>query len=183
MAKARIDLEQIKEDWLVGNSVVTFAVALLTAQALKPSDVDYVLPVIDVSVPAIPEAVVLGFVALLAASSLALALTSTIPPLRSWAIERVSHYSVALEYMMSVAFLLSLVAALVEIPSEQGWARALWWGGVALVFFLWARLLFRPWALPGKWMRRTFAKLMMKARNRFAGLSRGPNDADTSGGE
>ena len=62
-------LEQIKEEWLVGNAVVAFVGALLMAQAWEPSDVKSVVPIINVTVPAFPQAVVLGIVALLAAIS------------------------------------------------------------------------------------------------------------------
>ena len=46
--------------------------------------------------------------------------------------------------LMSVAFLLSLIAALAEIPPDQWWAQALWLGGAALLFFLWGRMVLRP---------------------------------------
>ena len=183
MAKERIDLERVKEDWLVGNSAVAFVGALLMAQAWEPSNVDYVLPVVDVTVPAFPQAVVLGFVALLGVSSFVLAMASAIPTLRSWAIEKASPYSSVLEYVMSVAFFLSLVAALAEIPSDQWWAKALWWSGAALLLFLWARILFRPWVLPAKWLRQTTARLVMNARIRIAGSRRGSDEVDASDGE
>ena len=93
MSEATEDIEQIKEDWLVGNAVVAFVGALLMAQALEPSDAENVIPILNLTVPTFPQAVILGIVALLAISSFALVLASTVPPLRSWAIRQVSPYS------------------------------------------------------------------------------------------
>ena len=123
MGESKVDLEQIKKEWLVGNAVVAFVGALLMAQAWEPSNVNNVIPIINVTVPTFPQAVILGFVALLAVSSFVLALASAIPPLRSWAIQQASPYSHVLEILMSVAFLLSLIAALAEIPPDQWWAQ------------------------------------------------------------
>ena len=119
MSEERIDIEQIKEEWLVGSSVVAFVGALLMAQAWEPSDARSVIPIFNITVPAFPQAVVLGIVAFLAALSFVLALASAIPPLRSWAIYQVSPYSQLLELLMWVAFALSLIAALSEIPPDQ----------------------------------------------------------------
>ena len=72
MSEATEDIEQIKEDWLVGNAVVAFVGALLMAQALEPSDAENVIPILNLTVPTFPQAVILGIVALLAISSFAL---------------------------------------------------------------------------------------------------------------
>ena len=177
MRDARIDIEQIKEEWLVGNAVVAFVGALLMAQAWEPSDARSVIPILNIAVPAFPQAVVLGIVALLAVLSFIMALASAIPPLRSWAIYQVSPYSQLLEQLMWVAFVLSLIAALSEIPPDQWWAQALWFGGAALLFFLWGRMVLRPLIAPAKWLCRWLFRLVAKARNRFVASKRRPDDS------
>ena len=150
MDEAKIEVERIKEEWLVGNAVVAFVGALLMAQAWEPSDVKNVIPIFDVSVPTFPQAVVLGIVAFLAVLSFVLVLASAIPRIRSWAICQASPFSYLLEILMWVAFLMSLLSALAEIPPDQWWTQALWLGGAALLFFLWGRMVLRPLIPPTK---------------------------------
>ena len=183
MGKANVDLEQIKEEWLVGNAVVAFVGALLMAQAWEPSEVKNVIPVLNVTVPTFPQAVVVGFVALLAVSSLVLALASAISPLRSWAIKQASPYSQLLDMLMWIAFLLSLIAALSEVPPDQWWAQALWWGGVALLFFLWGRMVLRPLIPLAKWFGNLLFRLLVRAWNRFVVSRRRPEDSGDNCGE
>ena len=160
MDEAKIEVERIKEEWLVGNAVVAFVGALLMAQAWEPSDVKNEIPIFDVSVPTFPEAVVLGTVAFLATVSFVLALASVIPRIRSWAIYQASPLSYLLEILMWVAFLMSLLSALAELPPEQWWAQALWLGGAALLFFLWGRMVLRPLIPPAKWSGRSLFQLL-----------------------
>ena len=183
MSESKVDLEQIKEEWLVGNAVVAFVGSLLLAQAWEPSDVKSVIPILDVTVPTFPQAVVLGLVAFLAVLSFVLALASVIPPLRSWAIRQASPYSQLLELLMWVAFLLSLIAALTEIPPDQWWAQALWLGGAALLFFLWGRMVLRPLIPPAKRLSLLLFRLVVRTWNRFVVSRQRPNDADAADGE
>ena len=154
VGEVKIDVEQIKEEWLVGNAVVAFVGALLMAQAWEPPDSVNVLPILNVTVPTLPQAVILGIIAFLVSLSFVLALASVIPPLRSRAIHQVSPYSQVLEWLMWVAFLLSLLSALTEIPLDQWWAEALGWGGLALLFFLAFRMILKPLIPPAKWLAR-----------------------------
>ena len=123
MGESTVDLEQIKEEWLVGNAVVAFVGALLMAQPWEPSDADNVIPILNVTVPTFPQAVILGIMALLAVLSFVLVLASAVPPPRSWAIRQVSPYSQLLEQLMWFAFLMSLLAALSEVPRDEWWAE------------------------------------------------------------
>ena len=82
MGEPRVDLERIKEEWLVGNSVVAFVGALLMAQAWEPSDVKNVIPIINVTVPIFPQAVILGIVTFLVVLSIVLAVASSVPRLK-----------------------------------------------------------------------------------------------------
>ena len=59
MSEARIDIEQIEEEWLVGNAVVAFVGALLMAKAWEPSDVRNVIPILNVTAPTFPQAAIL----------------------------------------------------------------------------------------------------------------------------
>ena len=179
--EAKIDMEQIKEEWLVGNAVVAFAGALLIAQAWEPSDSANALPVLNVTVPTLPQAMVLGMVVFLVSSSFVLALASVIPPLRSWAIHQASPHSQLLEWLMWVAFLLSLLSALAEIPSDQWWANALELGGLALFFFLALRMILRPLITPAKWLGRMLLRLVHMTWRRVVVSMRQPDDEGADG--
>ena len=159
MSEARVDVEQIKEDWLVGNAVVAFVGALLIAQAWEPSDVKSVIPIINVTVPTLPQAVILGIVAFLAVMSFVLVLASAVRPLRSWAIHQVSPCSSLLKSLMWGAFLFSLLSALAEIPSDQWWAQALGLCGFALFFFL---MVLRPLIPPAKRLSQLVFRLVRR---------------------
>ena len=178
MRDARIDIEQIKEDWLVGNAVVAFVGALLMAQAWEPSGVKNVIPILNVTVPSFPQAAILGIVALLAISSFVLVLASTVPPLRSWAIRQVSPFSQLLEWLIWFAFLMSLLAALSEIPRDESWAEALALSGLALWLFLGVRMVLKPLNPPAMHLSRSLFRLVAKAGNRFVASQPRPDDAD-----
>ena len=120
MSEARVDVEQMKEEWLVGNAVVAFVGALLMAQTWEPSEVRNEIPLLGVTVPVTPQMVVLGIVAFLAILSFALAVASAVPPLRTWAVKQAWPFSYLLEILMWMAFLFSLVSALAEIPPING---------------------------------------------------------------
>lgn len=180
MRDARIDIEQIKEEWLVGNAVVAFVGALLMAQAWGPSDVKYVIPVANVTVPSFPQAVILGIVALLAISSFVLVLASAVPPLRSWAIRQVSPYSRLLEWLMWVAFLMSLLAALPEIPRDEWWAEALALSGLAMWLFLGVRMVLKPLIPLAKDLSRLLFGLVSRGWDRVVTFRRRPVDSDGS---
>ena len=162
VSEARVDVEQIKEEWLVGNAVVAFVGALLMAQAWEPSDVKSVIPIINVTVPTFPQVVILGIVALLAVMSFVPSLASAVRPLRSWAINQAWPCSSLLEILMWVAFLFSLLSALAEIPSDQWWAEALGLGGAALLFFLLGRMVLRPLIPPAKGLGKSLFRLVRR---------------------
>ena len=170
VSEARVDMEQVKQDWLVSNSVVAFVGALLMAWVWEPSEARSTIPFLEVAVPTMPQVVVLGAVAFLAAMSLTLALASAVPPLRSWAIYLTSPYSYLLEILVWFAFSLTLFSALAEIPTNQPWARALWFSGAVLLFFLWGRLMLRPFVAPARWLSRMLLRLVARGWNRFVTL-------------
>ena len=162
MSEARVDVEQIKEEWLVGNAVVAFVGALLMAQAWEPSEVSSEIPLLGVTVPVTPSRVVLGIVVFLAILSFALAAASAVPPLRTWAIKQAWPFVYLLEILIWMAFLVSLVSALPEIPSDQWWAGVLTLGGLALGLFLFVRIVLRLLIPPVKWLGQWMFRLVRK---------------------
>ena len=182
MSEARVEVEQIKEEWLVGNSVVAFVGALLMAQTWEPSEVRNEIPLLGATVPATPQMVVLGIVAFLAILSFALAVASAVPPLRTWAVNHAWPFSHLLEILMWMAFLFSLVSALAEIPSDQWWAGVLVLGGLALGLFLCVRMVLRPLIPPVKGLGKVLFRLVARAWNRFVASRRSADDAPDSDG-
>ena len=183
MSEARVDVEQIKEEWLVGNAVVAFVGALLMAQTWEPSEVRNEIPLLGVTGTVTPQMVVLGIVAFLAILSFALAVASAVPPLRTWAVKQAWPFSYLLEILMWMAFLFSLVSALAEIPSDQWWAGVLTLGGLALGLFLCVRMVLRPLIPPAKWLGQWMFRLARKAWRRFVVSRRQPDGADDTDGE
>ena len=137
------------------------------ARVWEPSEARSTIPLLEVAIPTMPQVLVLGAVVFLAALSFTLALASAVPPLRSWAIYHTSPYSHLLDILMWMAFSLTLFSALAEIPADQSWARALWFSGAVLLFFLWGRLMLRPLVAPAKWSGRMLLRLVARGWNRL----------------
>ena len=168
---------------MVGNAVVAFVGALLMAQAWQPSDVKHVIPILNVTAPTFPQAVVLSIAAFLAILSFALALASAIPPLRPWAIHQVSPFSQLLEILMWLASLMSLLSALAEISFDHWWAEVLSLNGLALWFFLSVRMVLGPLIPPAQSLVRYLRGLVLKGWHRFVVSRRRTGDADDSRGQ
>ena len=181
MNEAKIDVEQIKEEWLLGNALTAFVGALLMAQAWQPTDSASQLPILNLTLPTFPQAVILIVVGSLVILSFVFALASAVPPIRSWAILQVSPYSHYLEWLMWLAFLISLLSGLSAIPSDQWWAGVLELGGVALLLFLTFRMIVRPLINPAKWLAHSLFKFLDWAWKRIVALRRksdGEGDID-----
>ena len=131
-------LTRLREDWLAGNAVVTFIGALLIAWGSQ-SDVTYKLP-FNVTIPALPEPVLISLVGIMFMSSLALAVASTVPPLHSWTLRHARGLLVPLSFLAWIAFLVSWAEGYSELPPDQWWSRILLWGGLVFVFFLTYRI-------------------------------------------
>ena len=125
----------LKEDWLAGNAVVAFVGVLLTAQSWNLSDGVYELP-FNVTIPAFHDAVYLALGAFLFVSSFALALASVLPSLRSLAIRASSPLSTLMALLIWTAFIASWLGAIAELPFDQWWSVALFFGGFAFFLFL-----------------------------------------------
>ena len=183
MGEPRVDLEQIKEEWLVGNSVVAFVGALMMAQTWEPSDVKSVIPIINVTVPTSPQAVTLGIVIFLVGLSIGFAVASSVPRLRSWAIQHVSPLWLLLDVLLWFAFLVGLLSVLSEIPRDEWWSNVLALSGIALSFFLAVRMLLRLMIPAAKWLVRYLRGLAVRAWKRFVKSRRRLDDAKSSDGE
>ena len=133
----------LKEDWLAGNAVVAFVGVLLIAQSWNLSDGVYKLP-FNVTIPAFHDAVYLAFGALLFASSFALALASQMPRLRHRVISASKPFSVLMGLLIWVAFIVSWLGAIAELPFNRWWSMVLYFGGFTFFLFLGYRLI-RTW--------------------------------------
>ena len=171
--EAKIDVERIKEEWLLGNAVLAFVGALLMAQAWQPSDSPN--EIFNLVVPTLPQLVVLAIVAVLATLSIVFALGSAIPPIRSWAIAQANSYSSFLEWLMWFMFGISLLSGLSEIPADQWWTEVLKLVGVALLLFLTFRMILRPLIAPAKWLVHLLFMILRWAWKRFVALRRNPD--------
>ena len=171
--EAKIDVERIKEEWLLGNAVLAFFGALLMAQAWQPSDIPN--EILNLVVPTLPQLVVLAMVAVLATLSIIFALGSAIPRIRSWAITQATSYSHFLDWLMWFVFLISLLSGLSEIATDQWWAEVLELGGVAFLLFLAFRKIVRPLINPAKWLVHLLFKVLRWAWERIVALRRKPD--------
>ncbi len=178
MDKVGVDLEKLKEDWLVSNSVVAFAGAVLMAEAWRPSDAKNVIPILNVTLPLTPEVVVLSIIAFLAIVSFGLAVTSAVAPVRTWAIYHVSPYSHFLEILMWMSFTFSLVSAIPKLPANQWWSGVLVIGGLALGLSIVIRWVLRPLIPLAQSFVRYLRGLALRAWNRFVASRRKSADAE-----
>ncbi len=144
MNKSR--LSALEEELLAGNATVAFVGALLWAQSWKPSDGIYELPFTNLTIPAFHDAVYLAIGTLLFVLSIAFAVASVMPPIRSRAIRASRPFSGLLASFVWIAFTLGLLGAMAELPSDRWWTTALFLGGLTLVIFLGYRLI-RAWYL------------------------------------
>ena len=133
-------LSSLKEDWLAGNAVVAFAGVLLIAQAWKLSDGVYDLP-LNQSIPAFHDAAYFAIGTFLFLSSVTLALASLVRPIRSRIFRASRHFSTLIGLLTWVAFIISWLGAIVELPHDQWWSTTLFFTGFTFVLFLGYRFL------------------------------------------
>ena len=128
-------LARLQEEWLAGNAIVIFVVALLGAQGLQQSDVTYQLP-FDLPAPSLPQFVSFPVVALTFVLSLVLALASMVSRLRCWAFQFTHANSHVLSFFVLVAFLVSWMEGYSKLPADQRWSQVLFWGGFLFFLFI-----------------------------------------------
>ena len=120
----KIDLNEMKEDWLAGNAVVAFVGALLLGQAWEVSEGTVQLFRI-LTVPSFMGLILLALIAGLFGLSLTLALASLVTPLQSWALSTTRSFSTALWWVVLLSFFLSLGYAFSALPPNQWWSPVL----------------------------------------------------------
>ena len=128
----------LRKDWLTGNAVVAFVGALLTAQVWEtwgPSEGTVKLFFVF-TVPEYSGFVIFLFIAGLFLLSLFLAVAIIVTRLQRWAISIAADFSPVLGIFVWLAFLVSLLSAIPELPLDQWWSQFLIWGGLVLVLFL-----------------------------------------------
>ena len=134
-------------DWLVGNALVAFVGALMLAQSWLRSDFTLGLP-LSVRVPVLPDIVVFPMAAFLFVLSFLLAFASMIGPLRRWILSTSHLFAPILGFFTSVAFILSWLAAMSEIPTNHWWSQALFWGGAVMTLFVLLKTFYAPLVRP-----------------------------------
>lgn len=146
----KVDLKEMKEDWLAGNSVVAFVGALLVGQSWEVSEGTVQLFRI-LTVPSYTGLILLAVVVVLFGLSLTFALASLATPLQNWAIDTATSYSTVLWWVVCFSFLLSLGYAFEALPSQQWWTPVLHLGGVGMMLFIMFRIgqgpRIRPWII------------------------------------
>ena len=126
---------EIRKGWLTGNAVVAFVSALLTGQVWRASEGTVKLFVIF-TVPDYYGLVIFLFITGLFVLSLFLAVATIVPRLQRWAISIAADFSPVLGLFVWLAFLVSLLSEIPELPLDQWWSEFLIWGGISLLFFL-----------------------------------------------
>ena len=173
----KIDLNEMKEDWLAGNAVVAFVGALLLGQAWEVSEGTVQLFRI-LTVPSYTGLVLLTFIACLFCLSLALALASLVTPLQSWALSTTRSYSTVLWLVVFLSFFLSVGYAFSALPPNQWWSPALRLGGVGMLFFILFRIgqgpRVRSWVVSAYRKLRRFLMPKLEADS----TCREPNDTE-----
>ena len=173
----KIDLNEMKEDWLAGNAVVAFVGALLLGQAWEVSEGTVQLFRI-LTVPSFTGLVLLALIAGLFGLSLALALASLVTPLQSWALSTTRSYSTVLWWVVFLSFFLSVGYAFSALPPNQWWSPALRLGGVGMLFFILFRIgqgpRVRSWVVSAYRKLRRFVMPKLEADS----TCREPNDTE-----
>ena len=173
----KIDLTEMKEDWLAGNAVVAFVGALLLGQAWEVSEGTVQLFRI-LTVPSYTGLVLLTFIACLFCLSLALALASLVTPLQSWALSTTRSFSTVLWWVVLLSFFLSLGYAFSALPPNQWWSPVLRLGGVGMLLFIMFKISqgpqVRPWIISAY---RRLRRYVLPKRVDDA-TSREPNDSE-----
>ena len=173
----KIDLNEMKEDWLAGNAVVAFVGALLLGQTWEVSEGTVQLFRI-LTVPSFMGLILLALIAGLFGLSLTLALASLVTPLQSWALSTTRSFSTALWWVVLLSFFLSLGYAFSALPPNQWWSPVLRLGGVGMLLFIMFKISqgpqVRPWIISAY---RRLRRYVLPKRVDDA-TSREPNDSE-----
>lgn len=133
-------MPDMKEDWLAGNAAIAFVGVLLVAQSYKLSDGVYELP-FNVTVLAFHDYVYLSVASFLFVSSVVLAVASTVPALRCQIVSVSRPFQPLLGFLVWVAYTVSWLEAISNLPADQWWRPVLVFVGFAFFLFLGFRLI------------------------------------------
>ena len=119
----KAELEEMKEDRLANTAIVTFLGSLLMGQAWGMWEGSQrTTKLLMFTVPDYSGLVILSLMAGLFVLSLFLATASMVTPLQRWGLAAASWVKPIMLPIISVSFILSWLASILELPSDQWWA-------------------------------------------------------------
>ena len=132
---------EIRKGWLTGNAVIAFVGALFVGQAWGMAQAWGAFEgtaklFVIFTVPNYSDFVIFLFIAVMFLLSLFLVLATIVTRLQRWAISIAADFSPVLGLFVWLAFFVSLLSAIPELPRDQWWSGFLIWGGIALLLFL-----------------------------------------------
>ena len=133
---------EIKQDWLFGNALISFVGALLLGQVWERSEGTFKLLFIF-EVPNYTGLTIFTIIAGFFILSFILAVASIVPRLRNTAIRLGTDFSMALDFIAWVAFSVSWLSSIPELPPDQWWSMFLLLGGFAFFIFIPIRMVLR----------------------------------------
>ena len=141
----KAELEELKEDRLANTAIVTFLGSLLMGQAWGMWEGSQrTTKLLMFTVPDYSGLVILSLMAGLFVLSLFLATASMVTPLQRWGLAAASWVKPIMIPIISVSFILSWLASILELPSDQWWAPVLFLGGFGMFIFIGFRPMLTP---------------------------------------
>ena len=137
-----MDKRELEKSWMANNALIAFIGALLMGQQWQLSEGTYKLFWVF-EVPDYSGWVVLGIIAILFSLSIFLALGAFFEWIRRWAFRWRSYYASILGILVWIAFILTWLSLLPELPPGQWWFLAFLLGGF-LFSFVFIPLQFFP---------------------------------------
>lgn len=142
-----MDTPDFRKDWLIGNAVVAFVGALLSAEVGLSSIDTYQLPS-GVIVQTFPDPVYFVLTAFFLLLSLTLVVAFIIPRscLPCWVLPAFGTFSGALDVVVWIAFVQVWATVFPKFP-DQGWVDVLEWSSLAIFLVLTFRLGHGVWRI------------------------------------
>ena len=133
---------ELKEDWLFTNALVAFVGALLIAQVWEPSK-GTVKFLFFFDVPAYDGLVIFLIIAGMLVLSIVLAAASVIPRFRNPILTLGNVFATLLDFIVWIAFIISLGSSVPELPFEQWWVMVLLAVGAVFILFIPVKIFMR----------------------------------------
>lgn len=129
--------DDLRKGWLTANAVTTFLVAMIIVRAPQSSADPYTVPIIEVTIPILPDCLDVLLAVVLIVLSIVLAMAVLIRPLRCWVFT--SAYSAGLRgltgFLAFAGFTVAFLESLSEVDGEF-WITVLFFTGFGLFIFL-----------------------------------------------